>query len=230
MAITLSIDQKGLARLTSFGQQLGKQLPFATSKALNAVAGGLNDIPGSKAANIRTALKGASKGYFDNPTTFIQNAWRQTYASKRNLQLYVYPEEKRVKYLKANIRGGARTYKAYEAKLMGLGPQGTQILIPSFVKRNAAGNVTRGTLGSIIRSVAATGKGSAFVGQPRGGARPYGVYQRTKQGTLKPLFVAQSQAIYRPRFPIDQVAQTVVGRRFNGYFMSALEAALRNAK
>lgn len=230
MGIELSIDQKGLARFSRFGQQVQKQLPFAVSLALNAVAGGSNMVPGSKSSNIRTALKGATRGYFDKPTTFIQNAWRQTFAKKSNLTVTIYAEEKRVKYLKAHIQGGARTLKAYEAKLLSLGDEPTRVLIPSFVKKNAAGNVTRGTLGKIIQAQTINGPGSVFIGRPRGGSRPVGVYERTKQGSLKPLFVTQSSAVYRRGFPLEQTAQNVVARRFNTYLAAALQQALANAK
>lgn len=230
MGIELTIDQRGLARFSRFGQQVQKQLPFATSLALNALAGGSNKIPGSKAQNIRTALAGASRGYFDQPTKFIQNAWRTTFASRSNLQVIIHPEEKRVKYLKAHIQGGARTFKGYEAKLLGIGNQRTQALIPSFVKRNSAGNVTQGTLGKIISAQSARGAGSVFIGTPRGGARGAGVYERTRGGALKPLFVAQPRAYYTGKFPLQQTAETVYRRRFNQYLSMALEQALRSAK
>lgn len=230
MAIELTIDQKGLVALSRRSKAIAKQLPFATSLALNALAGGSSKIPQSKSQNIRRALAGASKGYFDQPTKFIQNAWRQTYAKRADLQVTIYAEERRVKYLKAHIQGGARTYKGYEAKLLGLGNQRTQALIPTFVKRNGAGNVTRGTIGKIINAQKASGAGSVFVGKPLGGNRPTGIYERTKAGTLKPLFVAQPRAYYRAGFPLQQTAWTVQSRRFSTYLQAALEQALATAR
>lgn len=230
MAIDITIDQKGLARFSRFGQQLQKQLPFATSVAMNALAQGVKSIPGSDTYNIRTALVGASKGYFNKPTPFIAKGWRATRAKKSDLQVIIHPEEKRVKYLKAHFTGGARTYKDYEARLLAGSGLSTQALIPSYVKRNPAGNVTRGTLGKIIGAEATRGPGSVFIGKPFGGNRGTGVYERTAQGSLKPLFVAQPRAYYTGGFPLEQTAWTVYSRRFNGYLYAALEQALASAK
>ena len=230
MAITLTIDPGDLKRATGWSKAMAKQLPFAASLALNAVANGSKSIAGSDANNVVKALTGASKGYFDQPTPFIQKAWRSTRATKGNLEVTIHPEESRVKYLKAHITGGARTYKGYEAKLLGLGGQGTQVLIPSFVKVNKAGNVPRATIGKIIDATTATGPGSVFIGKPRGGNRPLGVYERTKRGTLKPLFVAQSRAYYKGNFPLQQTAWTVQSRRFSTYLKAALEQAIASAR
>ena len=211
-------------------QAVQKQMAFATSVALNAIAQGVKSIPGSDANNIRTALAGASKGYFHRPTPFITKGWRATRASKSKLEVTIYPEEKRVKYLKAHITGGARTYKGYEAKLLGDAGISTQALIPSFVKRNSAGNVTRGTLRKIINAQGQLGAGSVFIGKPTGGNRGTGVYERTKQGSLKPLFVAQSKAFYTGDFPLQRTAWTVQNRRFATYFNAALKQALASAR
>ena len=229
MALSLTIDQD-LSKATAWTKAVQKQLPFATSAALNAVAGGSAKIPGSKASNIREALKGASRGYFDQPTKFIQNAWRQTYAKKRDLKVTIYAADKQVPYLKAHLTGGRRTYKGYEAKLLGITNQGTQYLVPAAVKRNNAGNVTRATLRKITANAAATGPGSVLVGRPLGGNRPLGVYERTKRGKLKPLFVTTPSTQYKAGFPLENTASTVMQRRFNAYFGSALQNALRTAK
>ncbi len=230
MAIELTIDQGDLKRATAWTKAVAKQLPFAVSRALNALANGSKSIPGSDANNIRTALAGASKGFFNQPTPFIANGWRATRADKTNLEVTIHPEKERVKYLKAHFTGGARTYKGYEAKLLGLGGQSTQALIPSFVKVNKAGNVPRATIGKIINAQSERGPGSVFVGRPRGGNRPLGVYERTKKGTLKPLFVAQSKAFYSGGFPLERTAWTVQSRRFSTYLLAALEQAVASAK
>jgi hypothetical protein len=230
MALSITVDTTGLQALAKQSSALAKQLPFAVSLALNGSAKGSRSIPGSDAYNVVKALAGASRGYFDQPTPFIEKAWRATNANKANPEVTIYPEDKRVKYLKAHITGGARTYKGYEAKLLGLSNESVQALIPSFVKRNQAGNATRGTLGKIIQASAAKGPGSVLVGKPRGGNRPVGVYERTKQGSLKPLFVAQPTAIYRGGFPLSQTTATVINRRFSSYLEAALEQALKSAR
>lgn len=228
-SLSIAIDSN-LDKATSWAGAMNKQMRFAASQALNASAKGSRSIAGSDTYNALTALQGASRGYFDKPTPFIQKAWRATTANKSNLELTIYPEDKRLKYLKAHITGGDRTYKAYEAKILGLTKQGTQVLIPSFVKLNNAGNVSRATLGKIITAATTQGAGSVLVGTPRGGNRPLGVYERTRGASLKPLFVAQQKANYRPGFPLIQTVETVFGRRYTGYFQTALEQALASAR
>lgn len=230
MGIDITIDQRGLVRFSRFGQQVQKQLPFATSLALNALGSGSDKIPGSKDRNIVKALAGASRGYFHQPTKFVQNGWFATKASKRNLQIVIHPKDKQLPYLKAHITGGARTFKPFEPKLLSIGSAQTQALIPSFVKRNSAGNVTRTTIGKIIDNQQISGPGSVFIGTPRGGGRKVGVYERTRTGTLKPLFVAQARAYYNGRFPLAQTAETVYARNFNKYLDMALTQSLASAK
>jgi hypothetical protein len=222
MAITLTIDQKDLQRATAWSKAVAKQLPFATTQALTTTA-----------FSARDALKGASKTVFDKPTTFIQNAWRVQKATKATLTAIVYPEDRRRPYLKANILGGARGTKPFEAKLLGAatGPlAGNTRLIPGVVRRNAQGNVSLATLKKIGNNIATTGKNSVFIGTPSGGNRPAGVYQRTPKGTLLPLFIAVRKASYQRRFKIDDIGSKIVQRRFNQYLMTSLEKALATAR
>ena len=222
MAISLTIDQKDLGRATAWSRAVAKQLPFATTNALT-----------STAFSARDAFKGASQTVFDKPTTFIQNAWRVKKATKATLTAIVYPEERRRPYLKANIRGGARGTKPFEAKLLGAatGPLGGNTrLVPGAIRRNAQGNVSLATLKKLTSNIGTTGKNSAFIGTPSGGSRPPGVYQRTPKGGLHPLFIAVRRATYQRRFKIDEIGQKIVERRFNKYLMSSLEKALATAR
>jgi len=222
MAISLEIDQAGLQRASAWSRAVAKQLPFATTNALTTTA-----------FSARDAFKGESKTVFDKPTTFIQNAWRVQKATKATLAAIVYPEERRRPYLKANIRGGVRGTKPFEAKLLGAatGPLGGNTrLVPAVVRRNAQGNVSLATLKKITNNIATTGKNSVFIGTPSGGTRPPGIYQRTPKGGLLPLFVAVDKASYERRFRIDEIGEKIVRRRFNQYLMSSLEKALASAR
>ncbi len=222
MAITITIDQQGIGLLQRRSAVVAKQLPFATSQALNTTA-----------FSTRDALKGASREVFDRPTTFIQNAWRVEKSTKLTLTAIVYPEERRRPYLKANILGGLRGTKPFEAKLLGAASSsmaGNARLIPAVAKRNAQGNVSLAALKSITDKIATTGKNSVFIGTPLGGNRPPGVYQRAPQGKLRPLFVAQRSASYERRFKIDEIGGKVVQRRFSEYLRSALERAVASAR
>ena len=220
---TLTLDIKSeLPKAIRWTDQMTKQLPFAISQALN-----------STGFDIRSSLKGASRQYFDNPTPFIQNAWRVDKSSKRSLVVTIFPEAKREPYLRANITGGKRGTKPFEAKFLGQAssaiPSNSK-LIPAAIRRNAAGNVSLSALKRIQQQIGQPGRNGVFVGTPPGTQRPPGVYQRMARGKLKPLFIAVPSATYRPIFPIADIGTKVAERRFGIYLRSSLEKALASAK
>lgn len=223
-SITLDIKSE-LPKAIRWTDQMTKQLPFAISKALNSVG-----------FDARTALKGASRTYLDKPTPFIQNAWRVDKSDKRNLVVTVFPEAKREPYLRTNITGGARGLKPFEAKLASLAkgtlPSNSRLVPTANVKTNAYGNVGLATLRRLGSKVSTQyTNNSIFIGQPKGGARPPGVYQRYNHNLrLKPLFLATPRATYQPRFPINEIGTKVAERRFGGYLRSALQQALATAR
>jgi hypothetical protein len=220
---TLTLDIKSeLPKAIRWTDQMTKQLPFAISQALN-----------KSAFDARTALGGATRQYFDRPTPFIQNGWRVEKSNKRNLIATVFPEAKREPYLRRNITGGRRGTKPFEARFLGEAAESLSSslkLIPAVVRRNAQGNVSLAALRRITGQIGATGRGSVFVGTPRGNNRPPGVYQRGTKNRLIPLFVAVPSATYRPIFPLNQIGTKVVERRFGGYLRSSLERAVATAR
>ncbi len=219
--ITLDI-QSELPKAIRWTDTMTKQLPFAISQALN-----------STAFDVRTALGGATRQYFDRPTPFIQRGWRVEKSNKRNLIATVLPEAKREPYLRANITGGQRGTKPFEGRFLsqasGSLPGGSK-LIPAAIRRNAQGNVSLAALRRISAQVGAKGRGSVFVGTPPGNNRPPGVYQRGTKGRLIPLFIAVPSATYRPIFPINDIGNKVVERRFGTYLRSSLEKAVASAR
>jgi hypothetical protein len=98
------------------------------------------------------------------------------------------------------------------------------------VRLNAQGNVTLATIRRITGKVGTAGSSSVFIGTPSGAGRPPGVYQRKANGALVPLFIAISGASYRPRFPMRNIGEKVVERRFGTYLRTALSEAVRNAR
>lgn len=220
---TLNVDIRSeLPKAIRWTDQMTKQLPFAISQALN-----------NTAFDARTALGGATRQYFDRPTQFIQKGWRVEKSSKRNLVAIVLPEAKREPYLRANITGGRRGLKPFEAKYLGEATGSLSAgskLVPAVMKLNAQGNVSLAALRRISSKIGATGRGSVFIGTPQGGNRPPGVYQRGTKGRLVPLFLSVPAATYRPIFPINAIGQKVVDRRFGNYLRSSLEKALATAR
>lgn len=229
MAINLTIDQKGVGLLQRRSAAVAKQLPFATSAALN-----------STAFKARTALNGATRQYFSRPTKFTQTAFLVQKATKRDLTAFVYANNQdgrdRSRYLRYGIQGGQRVAKGFErlfaqADNDGTIPTGTALIPTSLVKLNAQGNVSLSTLKRIKAGLSTTNKrGGFFVGTPRGGNRPPGIYRRSRL-QLFPYFIAtRSNPSYRRRFPIQDVGSKVVQRNFNQFFLSSLEKALATAR
>jgi hypothetical protein len=227
MAITLSIDQKGLEAAGKWSQSVARQLPFATSQALNSVA-----------FDGRTALNGATRSYFNAPTKFTQTAFLVQKSTKRNLEAAIYANDQsgrnRARFLRYGIQGGTRRQKGFERYFAGVSNDGTippgATLVPtSNVKLTAAGNVSMSTLKSIGRGLGGKARGGFFVGTPRNSTRPPGIYRRSRE-RLFAYFIAKPRPSYSSRFPMPDIAGKVIERRFNGYFMSSLERALATAK
>ena len=215
MAILLTIDQQGLDKLSRFGSAVQKQLPFATSVALNAVA-----------FDGRTAANGATVGAFNKPTRFTQTAFLVQKSTKRDLTAAIYAND---------APGKNRPAKGFERYFAGVSndgtiPQGATLVPTRNVKLNASGNVSLATLKSIGKGLGSNPRGGFFVGTPRGaGARPPGIYRRSRE-RLFAYFIVKDQPSYTSRFNLPAIAGKVIERRFNGYLMSSLEKALSSAK
>jgi len=230
MAVTITVDTKGLEAAARRSRTLAKQLPFATSVALNEVA-----------FKARTALNGSTRQYFNQPVKFTETAFLVQKSKKIDLQAIVFANNQdgrnRARYLRYGIQGGARRAKGFEQYFAGADNDGTlspgTALIPtSLVKLTGAGNVSLPTLRSISKGLSTTNKrGGFFVGTPRGaGNRPPGIYRRSRE-QLFPYFIAASSAPrYKGRFPIQDVGSKVVQRNFNQQLMAALEKALATAR
>lgn len=230
MAITLQIDQDGLQRASAWSQAIAKQMPFATTVALNDVA-----------FQARQSLNGATRQYFQGPVKFTQTAFLVEKAKKATLTAYVFANNQqgrnRARYLRYGIQGGQRVAKGFERYFAGADNDGTltpgTTLIPtSLVKVTDAGNVSLATLRSISKGLSTTNKrGGFFVGTPRGaGDRPPGIYRRSRE-QLFPYFIAASAAPrYTGRFPIQDIGEKIVQRNFNQMLMAALDKAMATAR
>jgi len=229
MAITLEIDQQGLQQASRWSAAVAKQLPFATSVALNDVA-----------FKARTSLNGATRQYFHSPVKFTQSAFLVQKSKKADLTAYVFANNdqgrNRARYLRYGIQGGQRVAKGFERYFAGVDNDGTlapgTALVPtSLVKTTDAGNVSLATLRSISKGLSTTNKrGGFFVGTPKGGNRPPGIYRRSRE-QLFPYFIAASDAPrYTGRFPIQDIGEKIVQRNFNDLLSAALDKAMATAR
>jgi hypothetical protein len=228
MPISLSIDQD-LSRATAWTKAVQKQLPFATSVALNNVA-----------FDARKAINAATRGAFNAPVKFTQTAFLVQKSKKSTLAAFVYAQDKagkdRARYLRFGIRGGTRPQKGMDAYFEnavpndGTIPAGAYFMPTSLVKTNASGNVTQATLRRISKGISGNPRGGFFIGTPRGGSRPPGIYRRSRL-KLHPYFIATTdRPDYTGRFNIESVGAKVIERRFGIHFNAALSKAMSTAK
>ena len=228
MAINLTIDQD-LSKATAWSKAIQKQLPFATSLAIN-----------NSAFDARKALNSGTKGAFNAPVKFTQTAFLVQKSKKRELIALVYAQDKkgkdRARYLRFGIQGGKRPQKGMEVFFErgvpndGTIPSGAFFMPTKLVKTNASGNVTKATLAKISKGINGNPNGGFFIGTPKGGNRSPGIYRRSK-GQLHPYFIATTnKPDYRPRFNIEIIGSKVIERKFNTHFNAALTKALSTAK
>ncbi len=228
MPISLTIDQD-LSRATAWTKAVQKQLPFATSVALNNVA-----------FDARKAINAGTKGAFDKPVKFTQSAFLVQKSKKKSLAAFVYAQDKagkdRARYLRFGIAGGTRPQKGLDVYFEnavpndGTIPAGAYFMPTSLVKTNASGNVTQATLRRISKGISGDPRGGFFIGTPRGGNRPPGIYRRSRE-QLFPYFIATTdRPDYTGRFNIESIGAKVIERRFGIHFNKALSKALATAK
>ena len=228
MPISLTIDQD-LSKATAWTKAVQKQLPFATSMAIN-----------DSAFDARKALNSGTKGAFHVPVKFTQSAFLVQKSKKRELVAYVYAQDKagkdRARYLRFGINGGSRPQKGMDVFFErgvpndGTIPPGAYFMPTSLVKLNASGNVTQATLRRISKGISGEARGGFFIGTPRGGNRPPGIYRRSRN-QLHPYFIATTdRPDYSGRFNIEAIGAKIISRRFNQHFQTALSKALASAR
>lgn len=206
MRISVQADLSRLtAQLRNFQQE---QVPFAASMALNMVA-----------ADVANAITDQMETKLDNPTPFTlkayqfkPNSFRGLRANKRNLTAVLNPADIQKAYLRYQIEGGVRL------------PKQSKIFVPSTkAPKNQYGNVTRANRRRFI-----DGKGKYFTAGVKEGKTP-GIYLRG-EGRVEPMAFYVDRAEYKPRLPVDKIAQGVVRSRFERRFREALARALATAK
>ena len=206
-----------------------KQMAFASSVALNDTA-----------FQARQSLNKSTVQFFNVPVKFTQSAFLVQKSNKTNLVAIVYAQDEagkdRARYLRFGTAGGTRPQKGFERFFSGAIPSdgtippGSYFMPTSAVKLNRSGNVSMATLKRITKGINGNARGGFFMGTPRGGNRPPGIYRRSAQ-RLTPYFIAtQDKPDYRERFPINTIAQKVVERSYSKNFETAFARAIATAR
>ena len=221
MGLVLTIDQdlKGFDRFLNNNR---KQLPFATSVALN-----------NTGFDMRNAFNKGTLSAFNKPTRFTQKAFLTTKSKKTNLVVHVFAKDKEgsdaARYLRFGVKGGTRPAKGYERFFSGLPNDGTidAYFIPSQIKVDGFGNVTRANLKKVS---AAVQNNKAFIGTPRNSSRPAGIYERDGDKLITRFVSVTSRPTYTGRFNLQAIGDKVINRRFDQHFNKAMTKAIATAK
>ena len=236
MAIRLDIKSQ-LTQATKWTNQHTKQLPFSIAQAINASVQGSKFIPGSKQKSALNRLAGSSRRYLDRPKKQTQKGFRATVAKKATLTSVIMTKDRPYnmgRYLDQNIFGSNRLPK-YDALFVNhptaTNIPGNSILVPTqAVKRDRYGNITKSTINKIYTAIG-TGKhkgNNIFVGKPKGGNRPAGVYRRERNFKLRALFIAQPNANYPAIFPAKKEAEDAIQKTFGIYLRRQLQVNVAN--
>jgi hypothetical protein len=202
-----------------------KQLPYSIANALNTTVQGSNFVSGSKQKSALNSLANQSKIYLDRPKASTQKGWRATRAKKRNLSTTILPKDKpynQQRYLGGSATGGSRAPKDFGAALMKHPlarniPGGSRLVPTPAMKRDKYGNVSKTQIKKLFDQANTSyyQSKSVFIGKPRGGDRPPGVYRRHNNNTrLTPLFYAVSNVRYGARFPAERIVGQTMQRQF----------------
>ena len=240
----IKADTKKLTRYLNSVQR--KQIPFATSVALNETA-----------IDARTAVYQTMRRVFSNPTSYTV----PKNINKKKLKsgaLFLIPSSKKylvaklgikdfgkgnaLSYLLPHIQGGGRKPKLSEAAMRRSGViGGNRYITPAGVSKNKHGNVTKGTMTKILSGLkslpgAAKGitnrqKNKHFVMRLGGPGSETGIWVRTSKTKIKKLFnVTSKQPMYQKRFDFEQIVNATIAKRYKQNFSKALDHALKTAK
>lgn len=223
MQIDIRSDIKELTR--SLNRIQRKQIPFATSKALNATA-----------FDVRKTLQDALDIHLDNPTAYTKRGVQVEKSTKRNLVAKVGFRSRKfgrgqgkvtqAEYMKRQIKGGTRL------------PQGQAIPVPvpKNMRPNKFGNIPRGKIDRLLAD-----KDKYFSGTPKGAKGGAGIWQRmpanskrakskNKGGRVRMVIAWEPKAQYSPRFPFRQIVTKTVRTNFRLRFDTSIKKALATAR
>ena len=198
MRISVKTNTKELTKKIS--RLFTKQIPFATSVALNSTAFGLR---GWEMAQM--------PAYLDRPTPFTLRGVRFTKSNKRNLTASVYLTEVVNEYLKYQIHGGSRPAKRGR-------------VLPAWnTKTNSYGNLPRGKSKTLRK------KANVFSGTPKGKPAGIWQSTKGG-GLKALLIYEKGSSTYKKKFPWFKIGRKYVRANFDKEFIKAFNRAVKTAR
>lgn len=217
-----------------------RQLPFATSVALNRTA-----------ADVKAAEVKAMKADFDRPTRFTLNSLFIKPAKKNRLEAIVWVKDYASKavpptrWLLPEVMGGNRAPKRSESLLSAKGilPSGKALLPGKGIRLDGHGNVSRGMMQKILSGLGAQGDKHAnstdskrSVGNQQRffvlgkGAAALGIAERTGKASISMLLAFGKAPSYGSLLDFYGVANAVIGSQLPKHARDAMDEAVLSAK
>ena len=233
MAIRLDIKSE-LPQATKWTNQHTKELPFSIAEAINASVQGSKYIAGSKQKSALNTLAGSARRYLDKPKKQTQKGFRATVARKATLTSVITTKDRPYnmnRYLGGNIYGGERQSK-YDLAFVKHPtakdiPRNSKLVPTRFLDKHKDqyGNVKKSFINKLYKSVGTGNRtgNNIFIGKPKGGSRPAGVYRRERTFQLRALFIAQPNVTYNSIFPAKKVAEGSIEKTFGLYLRRQLQ-------
>lgn len=204
--VSARVDVKRIERTLS--ELAYKQMPFATAKALTALA-----------KIVQVGEQQAMRSVFDRPTPFTVNAVGVRGARKDNLQALVFVKDIAAAYLAPYEEGGTNKLNS------------RALLKPVNAPLNQYGNLAKTKLAQL------KAKGNVFVGKVKGkgGQEISGVWQRNpatkgKPASVKLLIRFGDAHPIKHRLDYRQRAETLVRANFSREMGIALARAIASAR
>ena len=215
----LKLDVSGEAKTKIFLAGVAKQIPFATSVAIN-----------NTAFDVRKAEQEAIGSAFDNPLAWTKRAPRVEKSNKRRLIARVYLDESTLDVLAHHVEGGPRVPRDVVANLRRKGVMRAgeyTTYAPGYV--NARGNITLGRWRKILAEVGRKG-GQYFVATIRGTKAIWIRKGRGGRSIAPVVYITSKRPKYSKRLPFYETAERTLNRVYQRHFDQALDRAIRTAR
>ena len=218
MQIDIRSDIKELTR--SLNRIQRKQIPFATSKALN-----------NTAFDVRKSLQDGLDIHLDRATPYTKRGVQVEKSTKKNLVAKVGFRSRtfgkgrgiipQAEYMKLQIKGGLRT------------PKGNAIPVPIVknLKLNKYGSIRRNKINNALGN-----EDKFFSGKPKGAkgkGTGEGIWERyggKRNPKIKMIISWNNNTDYQARYPFKNIAMRSVRNNFRKRFDNALQQALSTAR
>ena len=220
MQISVKTDVKELTK--SLNRIQRKQIPFATSRALNTLA-----------FDVRKTLQDGLDIHLDRPTPYTKRGVQVEKSTKKKLVAEVGFRSKsfgkgkgsttQASYMKRQIEGGTRKARS----------KAIPVPVPKNLKTNKYGSIVRGKIQKLLAD-----KDKYFSGIPKGISDAPGIWQRMPAnskrkkpgGKIRMVIAWEPKADYSKRFPFKRIVETTVRTNFSKRFDYELREALKTAR